>query len=200
MSTVNSVNAQMETTSNLSSSNASSGLGKTDFLQILVAQMSNQDPMEPTSDTDFIAQLAQFSVLEQMQQMNSGSMTSQAYSLIGKMVYIEEGTNTEAIYGKVDGVLRKDGIDYLMVGDEIYEVSSVTGVLDESFSYDDTEDKVLQSVGLIGKTVTANITNDEGEEQVVTGEVQKIKIHNNAVFVVVDGVDIPVSDLEEIAA
>lgn len=200
MSTVNSVNAQMETTSNLSSSNASSGLGKTDFLQILVAQMSNQDPMEPTSDTDFIAQLAQFSVLEQMQQMNSGSMTSQAYSLIGKMVYIEEGTNTEAIYGKVDGVLRKDGIDYLMVGDEIYEVSSVTGVLDESFSYDDTEDKVLQSVGLIGKTVTANITNEEGEEQVVTGEVQKIKIHNNAVFVVVDGVDIPVSDLEEIAA
>lgn len=200
MSSVNSVNTQIGTMNNLSSSNASSGLGKTDFLQILVAQMSNQDPMEPTSDTDFIAQLAQFSVLEQMQQMNSGFMTSQAYSLIGKMVYIEEGTNTEAIYGKVDGVLRKDGIDYLMVGDDIYEVSSVTGVLDESFSSDGTEDKVLQSVGLIGKTVTANITNEEGEEQVVTGEVQKIKIHNDAVFVVVDGVDIPVSDLEEIAA
>lgn len=199
MSSVNSVDTQIRTMTDLSS-NASSGLGKTDFLQILVAQMSNQDPMEPTSDTDFIAQLAQFSVLEQMQQMNSGFMTSQAYSLIGKMVYIEEGTNTEAIYGKVDGVLRKDGIDYLMVGDEIYEVSSVTGVLDESFSYDDTEDKVLQSVGLIGKTVTANITNEEGEEQVVTGEVQKIKIQNDAVFVVVDGVDIPVSALEEIAA
>lgn len=199
MSSVNSVDTQIRTMTDLSS-NASSGLGKTDFLQILVAQMSNQDPMEPTSDTDFIAQLAQFSVLEQMQQMNSGFMTSQAYSLIGKMVYIEEGTNTEAIYGKVDGVLRKDGIDYLMVGDEIYEVSSVTGVLDENLSLDNTEDKVLQSVGLIGKTVTANIVNEEGEEQVVTGEVQKIKIHDNAVFVVVDGVDIPVSDLEEIAA
>lgn len=199
MSSVNSVDTQIRTMTDLSS-NASSGLGKTDFLQILVAQMSNQDPMEPTSDTDFIAQLAQFSVLEQMQQMNSGFMTSQAYSLIGKMVYIEESTNTEAIYGKVDGVLRKDGIDYLMVGDEIYEVSSVTGVLDENLSLDNNEDKVLQSVGLIGKTVTANILNEEGEEQVVTGEVQKIKIHDNAVFVVVDGVDIPVSDLEEIAA
>lgn len=198
MSSVASINTQ---TNNVQASNsASSGLGKTDFLQILVAQMSNQDPMEPTSDTDYIAQLAQFSALEQMQQMNAGFVTSQAYSLIGKMVYIEQGTDSQAIYGRVDGVIRKGGIDYLMVGDEGYAVSSVTGVLEDTSSLDKTEDKVLQSVGLIGKTVTAKIVDDDGEEQTVTGEVQKVKIKDDAVFVVVDGVDIPVSGLEEIAA
>ena len=197
MSSVTSINTQANNVQ--TGSMASSGLGKTDFLQILVAQMSNQDPMEPTSDTDFIAQLAQFSALEEMQKMNAGFMTSQAYSLIGKMVYIEQGTDSEAIYGKVDGVIRKGGIDYLMVGEEGYAVSSVTGVVEDT-SLDKTEDKVLQSVGLIGKTVTAKIVDEEGEEQTVTGEVQKVKVKDNAVFVVVDGVDIPVSDLDEIAA
>lgn len=197
MSSVTSINTQANNVQ--TGSMTSSGLGKTDFLQILVAQMSNQDPMEPTSDTDFIAQLAQFSALEEMQKMNAGFMTSQAYSLIGKMVYIEQGTDSEAIYGKVDGVIRKGGIDYLMVGEEGYAVSSVTGVVEDT-SLDKTEDKVLQSVGLIGKTVTAKIVDEEGEEQTVTGEVQKVKVKDNAVFVVVDGVDIPVSDLDEIAA
>ena len=42
-------------------------LGKDEFLQLLVCQMKNQDPLEPEKDTQFIAQLAQFSALEQMQ-------------------------------------------------------------------------------------------------------------------------------------
>ena len=50
---------------------ANNELGKDAFLQILVAQLANQDPLSPTSDTEFIAQMAQFSSLEQMQNMNA---------------------------------------------------------------------------------------------------------------------------------
>ena len=46
-----------------------SELGKDAFLQLLVAQMKYQDPLNPTSDTEYIAQLAQFSQLEQMQNL-----------------------------------------------------------------------------------------------------------------------------------
>lgn len=51
---------------------AGGALGKTEFLQLLVQEMTNQDPLKPADNTEFIAQLAQFSTLEQMQNMNTG--------------------------------------------------------------------------------------------------------------------------------
>ena len=59
-------------------------LGKDDFLQLLITQLQHQDPMNPASDTEFIAQVAQFSSLEQMQNMNSATQQQQGYALIGK--------------------------------------------------------------------------------------------------------------------
>lgn len=61
-------------------------LGKDDFLKLLVTQMRYQDPLKPTEDKEFIAQLAQFSSLEQM--MNVGQTTSLNWgvSLLGKQV------------------------------------------------------------------------------------------------------------------
>ena len=92
-------------------------LGKDDFLKILVAQLSNQDPMKPMQDTEFIGQMAQFSSLEQMTNMNGTmskvldsqlqtSMTDYA-DLIGKSVKWTE--NNEKSSGKVQAVLYKEG-------------------------------------------------------------------------------------------
>jgi len=63
------------TGTNLQSSSATSALtngamGKDDFLKLMVAQMQAQDPMDPMDNADFSAQLAQFSALEQMQNVN----------------------------------------------------------------------------------------------------------------------------------
>ena len=199
VNTVASGTSQVRTLEDLQRSSAGNALGRDDFLQILVAQLSNQNPMEPTSDTEFIAQLAQFSMLEQMQSMNTGFATSQAYSLIGKTVYVEGGENAEPAFGRVDGVVKKDGIDYLLIGEDIYEVSSVTGVLDDSTIQGITDQNILYSANLIGRTVTASYEND-GETISVSGQVEKITIQDDAILAVVDGVSIPLSSISEIAA
>jgi len=176
-------------------------LGKDDFMKILVAQLSNQNPLEPTNDTEFIAQLAQFSSLEQMQSLNQGFARSQAYSLIGKTVYVnneaEDGT-LDVIYGKVDGVVRKDGMDYIVVNDEHYTVDDVTGVLDDAKALS-MEQQILQSAGLIGKTVTASVPDENGEVHTVSGVVEKIMIIEGEVFAVVNGEEVPLLAIEEIA-
>ena len=188
---------EIRTLEALQTKTTSSQLGQDDFLKILVAQMSSQDPMEPTSNTDFIAQMVQFSLLEEIQSMGSSYMTSQAYSLIGKTVYIDN--ETELVCGKVDGVFKKDGIDCLIIGDETFELSSVTCVLDEDSS-EVFEQDILQSANLIGKTVTATVLDEQGEPVTITGQVEKILIQDSAVFAVVNGENIPLSGILEIAA
>ena len=77
---------------------ANNELGKDEFLRILITQLTNQDPTEPMSDREFIAQMAQFSTLEQMTNMTTefrrlGSLlqAGQAYSVLGKTVDIVVG-------------------------------------------------------------------------------------------------------------
>ena len=73
-------------------------LGKDEFLKLLITQLSNQDPTSPMENTEFIAQMAQFSSLEQMTnmnqefaKMNSMLVSSQAVGTIGKTVDITLG-------------------------------------------------------------------------------------------------------------
>jgi flagellar basal-body rod modification protein FlgD len=77
------------------------GMGKDDFMKLLIAQLQNQDPMKPTDDTQFIAQLAQFSSLEATNKMNDtmdemagAQLLGQAASMIGKQVSakLQDGT------------------------------------------------------------------------------------------------------------
>lgn len=85
-------------------------LGKDDFLKILITQLTNQDPTKPLEDKEFIAQMAQFSSLEQMNNMAknleklSGVLNaSQAISLLGKQVELQAGSGT--VSGRVEAVI-----------------------------------------------------------------------------------------------
>ncbi|APG27322.1 hypothetical protein A7E78_05370 [Syntrophotalea acetylenivorans] len=85
----------------LSAITGSSSLGKEDFLTLLVAQLQNQDPLNPSDPTEFTAQLAQYSSLEQLMSVNENienlASTSQnqqqlsALGLIGREVVVEQG-------------------------------------------------------------------------------------------------------------
>lgn len=101
-----------------------SELGKDAFLKILIAQLSNQDPLDPLKDKDFIAQMAQFSTLEQMtnmsksiEQMNSLSRGA-AVSYIGRTVEFENEDGLSE-YGKVAYLRFETGGTILVTDDEI---------------------------------------------------------------------------------
>src|SRR4051795_7277122 len=107
-----------------SSKKADQVLGKDDFLKLMVAQMKNQDPMNPSDDKDNIAQMAQFSSLEQItnlatatQKLADSMQMTQTLGLIGHTVSYKaaDGTLTS---GTVSAVDVAGGTPSLTVGDQ----------------------------------------------------------------------------------
>jgi len=110
-------------------------LGRDDFLKILITQLSYQDPTSPMEDKEFIAQMAQFSTLEQMTAMASDFsrltsmlMGNEASSALGKSVEIVEGERV--IQGLVQAVTRGE-IPQVLVNGSFYNWENVSKVFAE---------------------------------------------------------------------
>lgn len=114
----------------------SSTLGKDAFLNLLVAQMKYQDPLNPSSDTEWISQMATFSSLEEMQNMNTTLANSQALSLVGKKV-IMNTTQADGqqvlVPGTVDYVVMQAGKAYLYINGELYSIDDLDTVVSEEY-------------------------------------------------------------------
>ena len=131
MSTVNGISPTTPSSSTTGTAkvNDNASLGKDDFLKLLVAQMQNQDPMNPTDSTASIAQMAQFSSLEQMTNIATSmdalnkSMTNfsqqssltQGAALIGKTVSGVDTDGKTPIEGTVEAVKWLDGDPKLQI-------------------------------------------------------------------------------------
>ena len=131
--------------------------GKDAFMQLLVAQMKNQDPMSPVDNQEYIAQLAQFSSLEEMQGVNEnlvalamlqegnallGQLTNSS-ALIGKQVVYMDPETSEPATGTVEAVKLAEGAVSLLVdGKEISlaSVSEITGNPDQSGDSGDSDE------------------------------------------------------------
>ena len=107
-------------------------LGQDDFLKILITQLSYQDPTAPMEDKEFIAQMAQFSSLEQMTNMSSefsklsGTLNlNSAIGMIGKNVTIISGENT--VNGRVDEVTGNENPQVLVNG-RFYDFNDIQSV------------------------------------------------------------------------
>lgn len=173
MADVSAVSGYDVAPSNLLTTASTSGdsLGKSEFLNLLVTQMKYQDPLEPTDDKEFIAQMAQFSSLEQMQNLNSSFDKYRAYGLVGKN--IDAMVNGSKISGFVESInINSSGI-YAVVDGSSIDINNISGINDTA------EDlqimvSILENLASVNQklagNLNVNITNsdeDASDESIV---------------------------------
>lgn len=128
----------VENTSSTSSKKTenSNDMGYDQFLQLLCAEMQYQDPLEPTSNTEYVAQLATFSQMEATLSMQSTIESSNANSLVGQYVIIKTTSSTgvtTSVEGFVDYVQKENGDQMVSVNGSLYNLSDVYQVADSEY-------------------------------------------------------------------
>ena len=130
-----------------------STLGYDQFLQLLCAEMQNQDPLEPTTNTEYVAQMATFSQLEATLSMSELQESNMANSLVGKQVILkvtsETTGDTSYVDGKVDYILYQNGEVLLSVNDGLYPLDSLDTVADSQYYDAIAVSKVFE--GMVGE-------------------------------------------------
>ncbi|MDR2888791.1 MAG: flagellar hook capping protein [Lachnospiraceae bacterium] len=128
--------ASASSTSEAKSASGNGAMDKDAFLQLLVAQMKYQDPLEPASNTEYISQYATFSELEQMQNMSASLELSRASSLVGKTVTIRtqlENGDIQEVEGNVDFVVYENNKAMLSIDGELYSANDVYATVDDAY-------------------------------------------------------------------
>ena len=205
------------------STGSTNQLGKDDFLRLLVTQLQNQDPMNPLQGTEFVSQLAQFSSLEQMTNINStltqnlqaSQMMTQsignslAATLVGKDVRAStnalqySGTSSMALGYSLD--TAANAVDVKIYNGSGALVRTINGLSvdsgDHGFTWDGTNDAGQQLGG--GKyTFTVEAKDSSGNAvnatPYIVGTVSSIRFRSDGTYFVVDGTEVPISDVLEI--
>lgn len=170
---INGISANDPISLGVSSSSGDSALGKDAFMSLLVQQMRNQDPLSPMDNQQFIAQLAQFSSLEQMQKVNDNllglavlqqsnalmSQLTQSSALIGRNVNYVDPTTEESATGTVTTVKIEDGLAVLNIDGKDVPLGNVTEVLGATTPADDSGDDASGDTGTNSGTDTDTGTN-----------------------------------------
>lgn len=190
---VNSVTTNYTSTAANTKTTGTSELGKDEFLQLLVTQLKYQDPLEPMDNTEYISQLAQFSTLEYMGNMNTTMSNSEALNLTGKYVTATVTDSTGSVSqvsGVVDSVKIKNGNAVIIVDDTEISLDDITEVTD----YEQKDMSELSS--MIGKTCEGYIYDSSTLEVIaVSGKVTGISQGVYEDYAEMDGI---VCELEDI--
>jgi len=134
------------------SSKSGNTLGKDAFLKLLVTQMKYQDPLDPASNTEYVAQLATFSELEQMQNLNTMATNSQALSLVGKYVTVKTGSTTGSDNyqsGRVDYVTITNGKAKISINGKLYSTDDIENVIDDTYILETGKPRINKKADLV---------------------------------------------------
>ncbi len=152
-------------------------LGKDDFLKLLVTQLKYQDPLEPMDNTQFLSQMATFSELEQMKNLNdtvtkwaedyaassSSTTLQQVSTLIGREIaYLTPETSDEessVSVGIIQSVIFREGVPYFVVGDD--EVA-MEDIFEVGRTSQDINTALLNSISEALGKLTGENTEEEG--------------------------------------
>lgn len=172
-------------------------LGKDDFLNLLVTQLRYQDPLKPMEDKEFISQLAQFNVLEQMQNMNASFSSVKAFNLIGKTITAnivdEISKQTKIVEGEVSSVKMYQGKAFVIVDDQEIPVDSVVLVSDEATT---RKSDITGHTNLIGHNIKGFVYDSKSQNIIkIAGVVKALNSDSYGDYATVDGVKIDISGI-----
>lgn len=184
------------------------GINSETFLKLLVAEMSNQDPLQPTSNTEFISQLAQFSAMGYMQEAGKYAKANHATSLVGKTVTASKVDGKDVVM--VTGVVTKatptkDGSSYtLTIDGEDFDLSKITAVVDPNTSTDLVgssilADRIAQAASLVTMYAAVKTGEDEeGNDIVDEGFITSVQVKDGKIRVTIGEKDYDVADILEV--
>jgi len=191
-----------------------SDLDRNAFLNLLITQLRHQDPMNPMEDRDFIAQMAQFSTLEQMVSLNTTFERSQAFGMIGKIIDAEFFNPVSGEWVEIEGrfvtsVTRQGDRVFLTVlgdnGDPIdVPFDSVREVSEDFFVTQQLYDIFASLHGqratdLIGRYIQAITTNGDNAN-FVEGKVDSVKIAGSQAVLVVGNREVFMHEVFSVAS
>ncbi len=176
------------------------------FLSLLVAEMTNQDPMEPTSNTEFVTQMAQFTSLQYSKDSATYSMSNYASSLVGKTVTASkmDGSKQVTKTGVVESVM-KSGKTYMLKIDGVsFDISNVTSIGTTSDSSTGTSsgsslgELIARASMMIGMAATVN-PGVEGGSLLDSGIITSIQVKDGQVRVIINDKGYLLDDIVEVA-
>lgn len=130
---VDAINASLNTTAATATTKKTtdSALDMDDFLKLMVAQLQNQDMNNAVDNSQFMAQMAQFSMVQALTDMREQSQTNYGVSLIGKEVTVKNESDNTIVTGTVDSVNFYNGETKILVDGNAYATSSVIQVAEK---------------------------------------------------------------------
>ncbi len=178
------------------------------FLSLLVAEMTNQDPMEPTSNTEFVTQMAQFTSLIYNKDAAQYSKSNYASSLVGKTVTAQKMDGSELITktGVVETVM-KSGDNYTVKIDGVsFDISKVTSISETGSGSSSTGILGGNSLGsliasasmMIGMSATVNPAVNGGSA-LDSGLIESIQVKDGQVKVIINDIAYDLEDIVEVA-
>ncbi len=148
------------TTAEKKETKGTTDLGQDAFLQLLICEMQHQDPLEPTTNTEWISQMATFSQLEELQSLSKTTENTQIFSLVGKNVIVsteDASGKTQLKEGIVDFISMSGGTAKFSINGELYSMEELYSVVDGEYLYNKNKPGLLEKV-------TFNFNGDEPED------------------------------------
>lgn len=176
------------------------------FMQLLVTQLQYQDPLNPMDNQEMMAQMAQFTALEQMKNVADVTNKQLAHSLIGSYVQYtyknEETGQVQMTLGKVDYVKNKGSDVLLGIGEHEVTLDDIKEVIDPSNIQANSS-----AFDLLGKTIQAAVDSKNestglNEKVIIEGRVLEVRMKDGVSYVVVgtgdQAVEIELSNVQNI--
>ena len=168
-------------------------LDKNDFLNLLVNQLKNQNPLEPQSNEQFITTMTQFNSMETLVSLDKNIEYGQAMAMIDKTVTVKPA-DKDPFSGKVEKAGIVDGKVMVTVGGSEYPMEEIKEILDQDSGHKPSAGTdLIQAALMIGREVLIS-----KEDSTVRGLVEKVALDSGFIKVYVSGNPYDIDDITEI--